>query len=641
MPEIKNGSILLDRYLVDKLLGVGGSSAVYLVFDQILNRQVAIKFLHQWSTHSGSQIPLMRFEREAQSLSQLLHPNIIRVFRFGVLDNNEAFLVMEYTQGETLRAYLERKKVLSCSEAMGIALQICAALEYAHSAQMVHRDLKPENVMVVESAYDTTIKVLDFGLCKFVSDAEQVADLIVDSEATMGFTLTETGLLIGTAAYMSPEQGMGEPADYRSDIYSFGCVLFEMITGSPPFPGDAPGAILLKHMSEPTPKILTLAPDSGFPPLLQEVILKCTAKNKKDRYQSFVDLSKDLLAIDQMNCPGVFKLKPAAPLGLNRRIIIAAVSVLLSVIAAAAFFLFATDEGKLIQAGQIQESQSAASASRALLEMHRKFLKEHKVELAKKLVENSLNANIFHNWPSSAKSHLLLGYVESYKDAGLKDEQFESSVHFLESTLDSVRHEFLRGDPPAEEAADLGKLTREMYDQKLSRKQWARISKVFDTRSDAMTKHHIVPILLWPGVLRCKAQVSAGAIQTPDARTLLAENYLFATRVAHSAKEKDLMFAMANKGIELTKAHDLPYVEHFLHSELCHYYIETNQLDKARFELAELERASKELVLSGAETGNRNELRQKLGVGKVEKFNDETPWGPGRHPVFKRFMGDK
>ncbi|MBX9722813.1 MAG: hypothetical protein K2X81_15540, partial [Candidatus Obscuribacterales bacterium] len=302
---------------------------------------------------------------------------------------------------------------------------------------------------------------------------------------------------------------------------------------------------------------------------------------------------------------------------------------------------FATDQGKLIQAAQIQESQSAANASRILLQMHRGFLKEKKIELAKKLAEHSLNANIFHNWPSSAKSSLLLGYVDSYKEAGLKDEQFDSSVLFLENTLDSVRHEFLRAKPSEEEAADLERLTHELCGENLSKKQWARICKVFDTRSDAMTKNHIFPILLWPGILRCKAQVLAGAIQTPDARTLLAQNYLFATRVAHTAHQKDLMFSMANKGIELTKANDMPYIEHFLHSELCHYYIETNQTEKARFELAGLENASKDLVLSGAETDNRNTLRQKLGVGKVEKFNDETPWGPGRHPIFQRFLGDK
>jgi serine/threonine protein kinase len=213
------GRILDGRYQLGSLLGVGGMARVYLASDRVLERQVAVKVL----SLPYAQDPLFveRFRREARSAARLSHPNIVAVFDSGS-DAGLHYLVMEYVAGQSLAQLLADRGRLAPRRAAELAIEVCRALAAAHAQGLVHRDVKPGNVLVTE---DGRVKVTDFGIVK----------------AAAATTLTGTGTVLGTAAYLSPEQAQGGPVDARSDLYSLGCVLYELLCGSPPFGSGADG----------------------------------------------------------------------------------------------------------------------------------------------------------------------------------------------------------------------------------------------------------------------------------------------------------------------------------------------------------------------------------------------------------------
>lgn len=412
MPVVEINSLLQERYRITRQLGAGGASTVYLAFDEMLGRPVAIKILHQWKTNVGSEIALRRFEREAQALSQLLHANIIRVFSYGIFEGeNDSFLVMEHVEGESLKEYLNKKIKLPVNEAVDIALQICSGLEYASKASMIHRDLKPENIMIIANhdGSELIAKILDFGLCKIIPDEE------LDSKKRGSTTLTETGLLVGTAAYMSPEQGLGEQVDLRSDIYSFGCLLFEMITGTPPFTGT-PGELLLKHQSESFPRIADLC--KHVPAELQDLILKCTAKNKIARYANYHDLGQDLLKIAEINCNAIFSLTGRS--SKTRKVPLLLLAGVLGIIVPLIIaFIIGQQRTGLQDANEALEQHNARRLERILAAQLSKSDYFHASEIAAALVRSKA----LDQWDSDKKVDFLDSifklFVESkqYKDA--------------------------------------------------------------------------------------------------------------------------------------------------------------------------------------------------------------------------------
>src|SRR5262249_5973935 len=221
----------IAHYRIESLIGVGGMGEVYLAHDERLRRKVALKFLPERLMTDKTQ--LSRFKSEARSASALNHPNILTVYEIGT-EGNRHFIATEFIEGVTLRAALARGR-MSVHEALEITVQVASALAAAHEAGVVHRDIKPENIMIRPDGY---VKVLDFGLAKLT---EQKSAL--DNQA---FTITRTqhtlaGLVVGTPRYMSPEQARGQPADARSDIWSLGAVIYEMVAGVPAFYGETPG----------------------------------------------------------------------------------------------------------------------------------------------------------------------------------------------------------------------------------------------------------------------------------------------------------------------------------------------------------------------------------------------------------------
>ncbi len=265
---------LAGRYEVGELIGRGGMAEVHIGHDNRLGRTVAIKILRSDLARDPSF--QARFRREAQAAASLNHPAIVAVYDTGEdtftdpatgAVSHVPFIVMEYVEGHTVRDILRDGNAVPIEEAIEITAGVLSALEYSHHAGIVHRDIKPANVMLTPTG---AVKVMDFGIARAVAD----------SAATM----TQTHSVIGTAQYLSPEQARGESVDTRSDLYSTGCLLYELLTGRPPFTGDSPVAVAYQHVRELAAPPSTIAPD--VPPVLDQITLKALAKDRNDRYSN-------------------------------------------------------------------------------------------------------------------------------------------------------------------------------------------------------------------------------------------------------------------------------------------------------------------------------------------------------------------
>ena len=276
--NLENGQAI-SHYRIISPIGSGGMGDVYLARDQQLNRQVALKVLPEELLENRER--LQRFQREAHVVSALNHPNILTVFEFGTAGDVH-FLASEFVKGDTLRTRLRRGKLALC-EALDIATQIASALKAAHDAGVVHRDIKPDNVMIRDDGY---VKVLDFGLAKPTPEAT------ADHAAETQRMLSRPGIIMGTATYMSPEQARGRATDGRSDIFSFGIVLFEMLTGMVPFLGDTTADVVAAVIQAQPPKPSSINP--AVPEELDRMIEKCLEKDRTDRYPSASDLVSEL-----------------------------------------------------------------------------------------------------------------------------------------------------------------------------------------------------------------------------------------------------------------------------------------------------------------------------------------------------------
>lgn len=284
--RLKKGQ-LLGSYLILERLGAGGMGEVYLATDTRLDRRVALKILPQ--DVAADVRRMQRFALEAKAASTLNQPNILTVFEFGKVESL-AFLATEYIDGETLRSYLQRSQP-RLKEILDISAQIVAALEAAHEARIVHRDIKPENVMIRRR--DHIVKVLDFGLAKLTEKSNATESwLATDTEAPTEYK-TAPGNVLGTVAYMSPEQSQGLPVDERSDIWSTGIVIYEMITGRVPFRGATGNHTIIEILEKEAPPLSQWA-KQRVPDELERIVRKAIAKERGERYQTASDLLIDL-----------------------------------------------------------------------------------------------------------------------------------------------------------------------------------------------------------------------------------------------------------------------------------------------------------------------------------------------------------
>lgn len=357
--EFQKDQLLGGRYRVLSVLGKGGMGVVYRVEQIFLSKEFALKTIDK---RLMSDKTIRRFQHEARASFAVNHPNIISVNDFGLLDDDTPFLAMEIVTGETLAARLKRSGALSVAEAVPIFVQICFALAHAHSQGVVHRDIKPSNIMLLDNVPpggEGSVKLLDFGIAKFTHN-----------EASDVQELTRTGEVFGSPLYMSPEQCSGSKVDHRADVYSLGCVMFEALTGTPPFPGENALTTIIMHQSEPPPSLKEASLGEEFPPELERIVSTMLAKNPDDRFQNLGKLAHNLALLVRGE---PLKLSARAPVAkvennpntitLDRRVfygLLTGVAVLAAVLTAAVFHFGPVSKRKESPTGS-QTKQSTTS----------------------------------------------------------------------------------------------------------------------------------------------------------------------------------------------------------------------------------------------------------------------------------------
>jgi serine/threonine protein kinase len=276
------GKRISGRYKILEMIGGGGMANVYLAHDMILDRDVAVKMLRM--DFAGDEEFIRRFRREAQSATSLAHPNIVSIFDVGEEDDMY-YIVLEYVEGQTLKQYIQQNSPLKVETAIGIMRQLTSAISHAHQNHIVHRDIKPQNILI---DLDGNVKITDFGIAMALS-------------AT---SITQTNSVLGSVHYLSPEQARGGMANRKSDIYSLGIVMFELLTGRLPFSGESAVSIALKHLQSETPSVRRWNP--SIPQSVENIVLKATAKDPFHRYNSVEEMEEDLrtaLDLERINEP--------------------------------------------------------------------------------------------------------------------------------------------------------------------------------------------------------------------------------------------------------------------------------------------------------------------------------------------------
>jgi serine/threonine protein kinase len=359
------GRTLGSQFRVIRKLGAGGMGAVYLCEQLDVERYAVVKLMH--AELSANPLAVSRFKREARAVARLNHPNIVQIYIFGETDDHALYLAMEHVDGKSLGELLAQGTRLAQPRALRIVDQICSALSEAHAASVVHRDLKPDNVMLTDRLGNPDyVKVLDFGIAKLLGDTPQD-----------GGEMTREGHIAGTPRYMSPEQARGQALDARSDIYSLGVMLYEMLTGAHPFQATTAVDFLVKHVSEAPPRPSERFTDLVLLPRVEALVLRCLAKSPAERFQSAADLQRavrqalrdfpeaarefptpgELTPADSALRPGAPAVaapgaaaptaspaRPAPPRAAPHPTLIAAVLAALTIGAGAMFFLMARSE---------------------------------------------------------------------------------------------------------------------------------------------------------------------------------------------------------------------------------------------------------------------------------------------------------
>ena len=264
------GEVIVDRYELEELVGTGGMSSVYRARDRLLERHVAIKILHEHYSRDSDYVE--RFRREARAAAKLSHPNIVTVIDRGEADGRQ-YIVFEYVDGQNLKELVQSRGRLPVRNALELGIEIGRALAFAHAQGLVHRDVKPQNVLLGGG----DVKVTDFGIARSL-------------DVNVG--LTQTGAVLGTSEYISPEQATGREVDERTDVYSLGVVIYELLAGTPPYSGDSFVAVAMKHVSDPVPSIAQARPD--VPLRVDAALRRAMAKDPDDRFQSMDDLVVEL-----------------------------------------------------------------------------------------------------------------------------------------------------------------------------------------------------------------------------------------------------------------------------------------------------------------------------------------------------------
>ncbi|MBX9570331.1 MAG: serine/threonine protein kinase [Candidatus Obscuribacterales bacterium] len=412
MPETKVGTIIDNKYQLLEEVGAGGMGLVYKAKQQGLERIVAIKILEP--TLVSDNDSLARFEREARSISLLNHIHIASFYSYGIHESHAPYIAMEFLEGKNLKSLIqETDDGLEWQRAAKICLQICDAMDYAHSQGVVHRDLKPNNIILLSSPQADWVKVVDFGLAK-------LADLTDSGKQR----LTKTGELLGSVDYLSPEQCLGRQTDQRSDIYSLACILFEMLTGRTPFESDNPIGQIHKHANEESPLITTVS-QKLFPPGLELLIKKSLAKDPADRYQSMADLALDLKLIldgkggELVSSLAQYGQRKRKKAGANKGLVLSiGIAFSLLAIACGAGWFYFTDAGISYQARTSLTSNPNLATRLEWLRKADKLENEGKAQTAQLVRAEVLHPFAASNEDDFGIAKMYLTLANEYKDKG-------------------------------------------------------------------------------------------------------------------------------------------------------------------------------------------------------------------------------
>lgn len=366
------GKTIGGHYHILARIGSGGMSTVYKARHEHLEKNVAIKFIEK--KYVQNETTLSRFKTEAKVLAALDHENICGINEFEILEDGSGLLVMDFIEGSSLAEVLAKQGKLEVEEAMEFMAQISAALSYAHSMGIIHRDIKPANVVLQKNNDGTkTVKLVDFGIAKLIRDDAK------------GPNLTQTGEVFGTPNYMSPEQCYGKKIDVKTDIYSFGCVFYELLAGTPPFAGDSSLEIIMKHVND-TPPDLSLVKEYAS---LNHLIRKCMKKESSDRYTDFNLLQEDLKAIRASETPGNLVVRKSLLDSLIHKTPLVFFSTLVLIIVSCVVMFFVSSFSNLKYEGQWKKAYTIAEKQ---LETKNLVAAEASLEKSLVLAKKSKNA---------------------------------------------------------------------------------------------------------------------------------------------------------------------------------------------------------------------------------------------------------
>lgn len=599
--NLEPGNIVDSRYRIIVQIGSSSGGQIYKAFDQLLNVEVAVKFFSRVKATDDAAV--LQFTNEAKALSQLTHPNIIRVFRSGFHNDSTPFLVEELLPGQSLRKVLGKRGRLRCNEAVAIALKLASALEYSQANQILHLNLRPENVFLVggdTSAAKAELKLLDFGLSQIAQGDTDIESTLAgaDMQSTMGGAVFE-----GSVPYLSPEQIRNETVDGRSDIYSFACMFFEMLVGKPPYRGTA-AEVMQMHLNKRVPRLLELSPACGLPEALDDLIQKSTATAKEDRYKSFKELGEVLERINELDSAAEFT---AAAKDQGKRKSGQWLSVAAATIAALACAVFLLVNSEFFFEWKIRQELADPRDATERLCGHLQSDLTNKNFLDARRIEEIV-AEPTPILSDEAKEELYLRFFELYRSAGLCAEATDAAIRVLESALLRNMHRKAEAAEPDIQRSD--EACKYLLEQNLNKQQFSRLNHVFSRCWPAFYGPNNLlyrPILLAIKTYDNYLNGEAGRAQT----TLFV--YQISAEHASALNDAALMKELIKRIDRLHSKYGQCKYYFLAHIAEGNFFLNNNdrasainQMDLLRTELA------KKLVFSGAEMEAYHMLEERL-----------------------------